>query len=123
MSETLLDFSLELSDYEYVTENKIQNTVEPTHIDHIFIKKIGNSKIQSFVVLFPKKEFNFTVTLYGGGSSGIKPTYSSSIANGGFSSGTIVRFPIQIKNNSRGLAALVGKKIIWSNTENFLANR
>lgn len=107
MSETLLDFSTQISDYEYVTQNKIVNLVDSLNVQHIFIKNINNVNIQDFVVLFPKKVFFFTVTLYGGGSSGIKPSYSSTIASGGYSSGTIVRFPIEIKNESGSCFAKV----------------
>ena len=47
------------------------------------------------------------MTLYGGGSSGFKPSYTSKVANGGFSSGSIVRFPIEIKNDSGSFFAKV----------------
>ena len=100
MSETLLDFSTQISDNEYVTENKIVKLVDSLNIEHIFIKNINQNYIQNFIVLFPKKTFFFTVTLYGGGSSGIKSSYTSNIATGGYSSGVIVRFPIEINNES-----------------------
>ena len=100
MAETLLDFSNKISDYEYVTQSKIENIVEALNIDHVFIKNMDQKIIQEYVIVFPKKVFFFTVTLYGGGSSGIKSSYSSNTAMGGYSSGTIVRFPIEINNES-----------------------
>jgi hypothetical protein len=107
MTETLLDFSSEISDYEYVTQNKIVNLVDSLNVKHIFMKEINQNFLQDFIVLFPKKTFFFTVTLYGGGSSGFKPSYTSNIANGGYSSGCIVRFPIEIKNDSGSYFAKV----------------
>jgi hypothetical protein len=47
------------------------------------------------------------VTLYGGGSSGFKTSYTSNVANGGYSSGCIVRFPIEIQNESGSYFAKV----------------
>lgn len=107
MSETLLDFSSEISDHEYVTQNKIVTLVDSLNIQHIFLKEINNTNIQDFIVLFPKKTFFFTVTLYGGGSSGFKTSYTSRLARGGYSSGTIVRFPIEITNDSGSYFAKV----------------
>lgn len=126
MSETLLDFSSEISDYEYITQNKIVNLIDSLNVRHIFIKKFNNQSLQDFVILFPKKTFFFTVTLYGGGCSGIKPSYTSNIADGGYSSGCIVRFPIEIKNESGAYFAKVrigkggdgfdiSEKIRWNN--------
>lgn len=128
MSETLLDFSTHISDYEYVTQNKIVDIVDSLNIEHIFVKKINNTFIQNYIILFPKKTFFFTVTLYGGGTSGMKVSFTSSMAQGGYSSGAIVRFPIEIKNESGTHFAKVriGKggdsfditeKIRWNNGE------
>jgi hypothetical protein len=100
MSETLLDFSSKISDHEYVTQNKVINLVDSLNVKHIFIKELKNTFLNDFIILFPKKIFFFTVTLYGGGSSGFKPSYTSNVATGGYSSGCIVRFPIEIKNES-----------------------
>ena len=128
MSETLLDFSSKISDYEYITQNKIVNLIDSLNVRHIFIKKFNNQSLQDFVILFPKKTFFFTVTLYGGGTSGIKPSYTSNIADGGYSSGCIVRFPIEIINESGAYFAKVrigrggdgfdiSEKIRWNNGE------
>jgi hypothetical protein len=107
MTETLLDFSSEISDYEYITQNKIVKLVDSLKVHHIFIKEMNNNFLQDFIVLFPKKLFFFTVTLYGGGSSGFKESYTSNKATGGYSSGCIVRFPIEIKNDAGNYFAKV----------------
>jgi hypothetical protein len=129
MSETLFDFSKKISENEFVTEDKIQNLVDSIHIEKIVCKNFGSDKwIKNYVITFPKKIFFFTVLLYGGGSSGIKLAYDSRIALGGYSSGTIVRFPIEIKNNNGNVFGLVrvGKggdsfsiedKVLWNNGE------
>jgi hypothetical protein len=97
-SEKLLDLSVTISDNEFTTFTKVKDIVEPLNIDKIFVKNIDIYSFQDFVVRFPNKTLNVTITLWGGGSSGIKPSYNSTIATGGYSSGTIVRFPIEIKN-------------------------
>jgi hypothetical protein len=128
MTETLLDFSSEISDYEYITQNKIVNLVDSLNIEHIFVKDINQNYLQDFVILFPKKTFFFTVTLYGGGTSGMKTSFTSNMATGGFSSGTIVRFPIEINNEGGTYFAKVrigkggegfdiSEKILYNNGE------
>lgn len=129
MSETLFDFSKKISENEFVTQDKIQNLVDSVNIEKILCISLSPEKvIKNFVVTFPKKTFFFTVTLYGGGSSGMKLSYDSRTALGGYSSGTIVRFPIEIKNNNGNVFALirVGQggesfsiedKVLWNNGE------
>jgi hypothetical protein len=107
MSETLFDFSKKISDQEFVTHEKVKNLVDSININKIVIKKYNNVSLDNFVVTFPKKQLFFTVTLYGGGSSGIKSDYNSTFANGGYSSGTIVRFPIEINNIGGNYFALI----------------
>jgi hypothetical protein len=108
MAETLFDFSKSISDQEFPTEIKIKDIVDSIHIENILVKQFNNTYIQEYILLFPKKDsFFFTVTLFGGGSSGIKTSFNSDIATGGYSSGTIVRFPIEIKNTSGNIFAQV----------------
>lgn len=110
-SEKLLDLSVTISDYEFTTFDKVKDIVEPLNIDQVFIKNIDTFSFQDFVIRFPAKTLTVTVTLWGGGSSGIKPSFQSTIATGGYSSGTIVRFPIEIKNGDQSFFALtrIGK--------------
>jgi hypothetical protein len=128
MSESLLDFSKEISEQEFVTLDKVKNIIDSIQVKKIVCKKILDRWLTKFVIKFPKKTFFSTVTLYGGGCSGIKLTYDSNSALGGYSSGTIVRFPIEIKNENGNIFAIinvglggesfdVNDKILWNNGE------
>jgi hypothetical protein len=108
MTETLFDFSKKISDYEFITEDKIKDLKTSIQIEKVFVHKINDFlKLQDFLITFPNKQFFFTITIYGGGSSGIKLTYDSKVAYGGYSSGTIIRFPIEINNNQENHFALI----------------
>jgi hypothetical protein len=107
MSETLFDFSKKISDQEFVTHEKVKNIIDSINIDKILCKKVQDVLFQNFVLTFPKKDLFFTVTLYGGGTSGMKLSYDSKVALGGYSSGTIIRYPIEIKNTAGNIFAVV----------------
>jgi hypothetical protein len=100
LSESLFDFSKTLSDSEFTTNLKIKEVVDSLNIVKLNPVTIDNFTFQDYVVLLPKKNIFFTTTVYGGGSSGRKTDYESSIALGGVSSGTIVRFPIEVNNGT-----------------------
>ena len=100
LSESLFDYSKTISNDEFTTNLKIKDVVDSLNVEKLHAIKIDPYVFQDYVVLLPKKSLFFTVTVYGGGSSGIKTDYESVIAFGGVSSGTIVRFPIDINNET-----------------------
>jgi hypothetical protein len=98
LSESIFDYSKTISDNEFTTNSKIKTIVDSLNIEKLNPIIIEPYIFQDYVVLLPKKSIFFAVTVYGGGSSGIKTDYESSIAFGGVSSGIIVRFPIDVNN-------------------------
>ena len=119
---TLFDFSKKISDQELVTKQKIESLILPYQIVRITPFTYGNDVIKDFVIEFPHKtlketlrpkdssdnHFQFTITLWGGGSSGIKPSLLSNFATGGYSSGIILRFPVDIDPTNKFMVVHVG---------------
>jgi hypothetical protein len=117
----LLDFSKKISDKEMVTAEKLESLVLTNQIQNINIQKFGDFTIQDYVLTFDTKTIEeslnkksntiqLVLTIWGGGSSGIKGgDFNSSFATGGYSSGIILRFPIDINPQNKFMVIRIGK--------------
>jgi hypothetical protein len=94
----LYDFSTEISDNENITVEKIKKFFPKIQIEKIFIKEFYEMNLKVFYYEIPYGAKNLTLTLWGGGTSGIK--ISNLFAAGGNSSGIILRYPISLEDNS-----------------------
>lgn len=110
----LNDFSKKIDDNQFATAAKLETIIHSFTVKKIFIQQINNNSVKDYVITFPQKSIGKLIsdiqnqndvqktvsvnfTLWGGGSSGIKGgDVASSFATGGYSSGTIVRFPLEI---------------------------
>jgi hypothetical protein len=119
---TLFDFSKKISDQEMLTKQKLESFILPYQIVRLTPIFYDQQIIKDFVIEFPHKtlneslkqkdisdnHFQFNLSLWGGGSSGIKPSLTSNFATGGYSSGIILRFPIDFDPTNKFLVVRLG---------------
>lgn len=107
------------------TIQKLEPFTTSSVITYITIQKLNEEIINDFVIEFETKNLEevlqeslnpyknikqIIVTLWGGGSSGIKGGDSlSTFATGGYSSGIILRFPIELNTENKFAIIHVGK--------------
>lgn len=126
----ILDFSKEISDLELPTIEKLEPFTTSITFKTLTLQQIEGNTVSDYVLVVKQKSESdllagltdpslrdnlkfsqFVVSIWGGGSSGIRTgsTVIDPFATGGYSSGAIIRFPLDIDMNNHFAVIRIGK--------------